>query len=45
MCLKEEICKPIKVKNGVKKHYEQFGKWKHGLQRHFLSKNKRQKEI
>lgn len=41
MCLNEETCKLKDKQKTTKKHYEQFGKWKHGLQRHFLGKKKK----
>jgi hypothetical protein len=31
-------------KRGIQKHYERFGKWKHGLQRHLNGKKKFKKE-
>jgi len=46
MCLKNTC--GVKVvsqseQNGVQKHYERFGKWKHGLQRHLNKEKKRRK--
>lgn len=46
MCLKNTGSKIVSQseQSGVHKHYERFGKWKHGLQRHLNKGKKCRKE-
>jgi len=47
MCLKDTGSKDVSQseKKGIQKHYERFGKWKHGYQRQLRGKKRFKKEV